>query len=62
MWIPIDLVCSILFVYTVVVIKKPTEEVYGIVEITGGLFASAWFTGLAFGGLLLLRELFMVFD
>ena len=60
-WIPIDLVCFALFTYIAVTMKKPSQEVYGIVEITGGLFAMAWFTAFAFAGLLLLRELLGVF-
>ena len=60
-WIPIDLVVSALFGYTAFAVTKSPDETYGIVEITGGLFAAAWFTALAFGGLLLLRELLMVF-
>jgi len=60
-WIPIDLVCSALFGYTAFAVKKSPEETYGIVEIAGGLFAAAFFTALAFGGLLALRELLNVF-
>lgn len=60
-WIPIDLVVSVLFGYTTFAVTKSPDETYGIVEITGGLFAAAWPTALAFGGLLLLRELLMVF-
>ena len=60
-WIPIDLVCFALFTYIAVTMKKPAKEVYGIVEITSGLFAMAWFTAFAFAGLLLLRELLGVF-
>ena len=60
-WIPIDLACSILFGYTAFTVKKSPEETYGFIEITGGLVAAAWFTGFAFGGLLLVRELLNVF-
>ena len=56
-WILIDLVCSVLFGYTPFAIKKSPEETYGFVEIAGGLVGAAFFTALAFGGLLLLRDL-----
>jgi hypothetical protein len=55
-WIPIDLICSILFACTIAV-KKPLSERYGAVEIIGGTFAMALATVIVACVALLIWEL-----
>jgi predicted RNA-binding Zn-ribbon protein involved in translation (DUF1610 family) len=56
-WVPIDILCSILFIYSAIKVKKPPTEDYSVLDVFGGLFGMAWATALGATGLILLWEL-----
>jgi len=61
-WIIAEIICSGLFIYIAFSVKKLPKEKWDILYFLGALIAASFYLSLAFGALMLLRELLMIFD